>query len=452
MNITILTFKIYTLGCKVNQYESDSIAEALEKQGMSKASNKADIYIINTCTVTQKASMQSRQAVRRCIRTNPDACIVVTGCYAQTGQEEIKKIPGIHYIIGNAKKHEIPEILCSRNGLNRIPAEQPVILCPDIAKQSLFCLMPVTSHGNKTRPFLKIQDGCNAFCTYCIVPYTRGRSRSMPLDIVINQIDNLQKAGYHEVVLSGIHLGIYGSDLFPKTSLLHLLKKIENKTKISRVRLSSIEPREISNEIINLMASSEKICPHFHIPLQTGDDYLLKRVNRHYTRDFFKKLILRIKKIMPMAAIGVDTLIGLPGETDNAFENTYNLIQELDISYLHVFPFSPRKGTPAAEQPDMIPSKIIKKRCKTMRLLGEKKRRAFYKKMIKQRVEVLIEGKKDKATGLLKGFTPNYVPVLLNGNDELMHKIVRVKIMEASYENAVLGVMLTSNGHHFLLG
>ena len=428
-------YSITTLGCKVNHYESESIIQLLKESGWTcvPADEDASFCIINTCAVTHKAAMQSRQAVRHAIRSNPNACIIVTGCDAQTEPDDIKKIKGVHYIIGHAGKHKIPEIITSEKDL-----VFPVTIYNDIINEKSFRQMPVAL-GKRTRPFLKIQDGCNAFCTYCIVPYARGRSRSMPVENILDNIIRIKKSGYREVVLSGIHLGHYGLDLSPQTNLTELIKHINKSRAIERVRLSSIEPLELNEEIIKTVAESDIFCRHFHVPLQSGDDFILKKMRRPYTRSIFRKLLYKIHALIPGAAIGVDTIIGFPGETEEAFENTYNLIKELPATYLHVFPFSSRKGTPASNFPDKTPSKVIKERCKAMRDLGNIKKKEFYKKNIGKKVEVLIEGKRDKTTGFLKGMSSNYLPIFLSGNDDLKNKIIAVTIEKINNNNSLLG-------------
>ena len=439
MNVNnTLKFRITTLGCKVNQYESDGIAQRLKDLGYvpAGAGNPADLCIINTCTVTQKASMQSRQAVRQFIRSYPQAQIVVTGCYAQTEPDELKKIDGVHHIIGHGDKHNIPDIVLSQE--KGIPS--PSLTWRNILHEHHFKQFPVTVFGNRTRPFLKIQDGCDTFCTYCIVPYARGRSRSMPLEKILENIRSLKQAGFHEVVLTGVHLGAYGLDLSPQTNLTDLLEHVLESNVMDRVRLSSIEPHELTQDIIELVTKTEIFCDHFHIPLQSGDDRVLERMHRSYTSSFFIDLILNIKDQVPDAAIGVDILTGFPGETEKAFENTYSLIEKLPVTYLHVFPFSPRPGTPAFKYPQKIPQKTIKARCEKMRRLGNEKKYAFYNKFMGKTVEVLIESKRDKATGLLKGITSNYIPVHIVDKIDLFNTLVQVKIEKIRNNNMVFGI------------
>ena len=419
------TYKIITLGCKVNQQESETLSTRLQSGSWRKAPphGDADVCIINTCTVTGKASMQSRQEIRKAIKANPGAKIIVTGCYAQTAPDDIKNMSGVHHILGNAFKLSLPESILSSGA--RKTDRSPVVEISDMMKEDRIQTVPALLSGERTRPFLKIQDGCDAFCTYCIVPYARGKSRSMTKQDVMDHLRLFNRNGVHEAVLTGIHLGCYGQDLDPENGLLFdLLYAIDNEKVLDRIRLSSIEPHELTDDIIKLAASSDIICPHFHIPLQSGDDVILTRMHRPYTRDLFRNLILKIKDHLPDAAIGVDVMAGFPGEDEQRFDNTLRLIEELPISYLHVFPFSPRKGTPAATYPDPINPGIIKKRCQILREIGKDKRRTFYKSALGKKTNILVETKRDSATGFLKGLSPNYIPVLLQGEDHLMNQMV----------------------------
>lgn len=429
-------FFITTLGCRVNQYESEAIAQSLKKAGWAYSAQNARLCIINTCTVTHKAFAQSKRAIRGAIRANPQAIIVATGCASQIESNEIGNIEGVHYIIGNAGKHKIPEM--AGHLIKKIPSN-PEYISHDINNERYFQQMPETAIGDRTRPILKIQDGCDAFCTYCIVPYARGRSRSMPIENVLHKIKRIKEARRFEVALSGIHLGRYGLDLSPQTSLIALLRRIHKDNFIDRVRLSSIEPCELTNEIVEIVAKSDIFCRHFHISLQSGDDNILKRMHRPYTSLLFKKLVANINKTIPDAAIGADILIGFPGETQEAFENTYYLIEKLPITYLHVFPFSARKKTAANKFTDKTPQKVIENRCRKMRQLSELKKNKFYKKFIGRKIEALVEGKRDKTTTLLKGVSSNYIPVLLSGKDHLKNTIINVVIEKVDSANQVFG-------------
>jgi threonylcarbamoyladenosine tRNA methylthiotransferase MtaB len=425
----------------VNQYESEAIARQLETSDWrsTQKDEPSDLCIVNTCTVTQKASMQSRQAVRQAVRANPGARIVVTGCYAQTAAEDLRKIEGVDHVIGHSEKHKIANRV---SAATKVQENQPVSVCADIRQEQQFKQFSETVYGTRTRPFLKIQDGCDAFCTYCIVPFARGPSRSMPLSDVLEHIKQLGKAGYHEVVLTGVHLGNYGIDLFPKINLYDLLCRADASNLIDRIRLSSIEPLELNNDIIEYVAKSRRFCRHFHIPLQSGDDDVLKKMQRPYTRNYFHDLVFKINKQLPDAAVGADILVGFPGETREAFENTYNLILASPIAYLHVFPFSSRPGTPASKFADKVAPETIKKRCARIRRLGVEKKVGFYKKFRGQILEVLIEETRDKKTALLRGISSNYIPVLIDAPDAHMNTIVQVRIEKLTNFGSLAGTIV----------
>ena len=434
-----LGFTITTLGCKVNQFESEQIAKELVDAGFNyidttlpPVDGQADLCIINTCTVTHKASMQSRQAIRQAIRKHPDAVVIVTGCYAQTEPDAIQKIEGVHHIVPHQDKSHIPIMATS--------------LLKPTTDAGVDGVSPWVAGANKTRPFLKIQDGCDAFCSYCIVPHARGTSRSVALKSVLEQLEQFKQDRYHEVVLTGIHLGRYGRDLQPPATLFDLLKQITGRQCIDRLRLSSIEPLELSGDIIRLVAGSKgtpgEICRHFHIPLQSGDDDILKKMNRPYRRKAFKELVLDINKVVPDAGIGCDVLIGFPGETDEAFENTYALIRELPLTYLHVFPFSPREGTPASGFPGQIPQQVVKERCRHIRELGQSKRRAFLDSQAGESAMVLVENKRDRRTGRLKGVSSNYITILVEGDDGLMNTFQEVQLTGLHDDQSMIGELL----------
>ncbi|MBC2716858.1 MAG: tRNA (N(6)-L-threonylcarbamoyladenosine(37)-C(2))-methylthiotransferase MtaB [Desulfobacteraceae bacterium] len=431
-----------TLGCKVNQFESESIYAELHKSSSQNSIEiDSDVCIINTCTVTQKASMQSRQAIRKAIRDNPNAIILATGCYAQSEPLELKKIKGLDYIIGNSDKHRIAQIFNSSDNPKKNSA--PVIVHRDIRNEK--CMNGITTPliGNRTRPFIKVQDGCDNFCSYCIVPYTRGPSRSLPSDEVISTISALPALKTKEIVLTGIHLGRYGRDLSPPTTLLNLLIRIQKAEIVSRIRLSSLEPGELTDDLLKFTANSGIICRHFHIPLQSGDKTILKKMNRPYDPALFERLIKQIHRTIPDAAIGVDVMVGFPGETDEAFRNTFSLLKSLPITYLHVFPFSSRPGTKASNYPNQVDPQTIKKRRNQILELGHGKKTAFYTQRVGQTLDVLIEGKRESASGQLTGVSSNYVRVLIDGDDSLKNRIIPCCIKKVLSKNAVLGEYMT---------
>jgi threonylcarbamoyladenosine tRNA methylthiotransferase MtaB len=398
----------------VNQFESEALIDALEQREYTVVpfEEGADIAIINTCTVTHRADFQSRQMVRRASRSNPNSLVIVTGCYPQVEADTLLKMKGTHYLLGNGEKSRIPDYLPSMQ-----EGKFPRVHVGDIQKERLFSETPLHSFHRHTRAFLKIQDGCNAHCSYCIVPHARGRSRSLPPERVAENLRILRARGFKEVVLTGIHLGAYGFDLNPPFPLEGLLRQLEKEETPDRIRLSSIEPRDFSPELISVLGQSHKTCPHLHIPIQSGDDDLLKKMNRDYDRCFLSDLVrelhLRISKI----SIGADVIVGFPGETEEKFRHTYELVESLPFSYLHVFPFSKRKGTPAFEFPQGANEKEIKRRAEAMRGLGREKRQAFYRQFLNQELSVLVEDRKEKETGRGKGFSRNYIPVLIIGGN-----------------------------------
>jgi threonylcarbamoyladenosine tRNA methylthiotransferase MtaB len=416
-----------TLGCKTNQSDAASLAAELTARGhrVVPSPQAAEVTIIHTCTVTQKTDYQSRQLVRRTAARNPEGRIIVTGCYAQVSPESLQAIAGVDYVVGVAERSRIPGLLHSGE-----KSEGAQVLSSPVEQQRPFEEWKLPRHPDRTRAFLKVQDGCNSFCSYCIVPYARGRNRSLPLERVLSHARDLSAQGYKEVVLTGIHLGTYGEDLLPPQSLLTLLRALEGEKGHFRLRLSSLEPVEFNPLLVDFLAHSSMICPHFHIPLQNGDDRILKRMNRNYSAAFFADLVNGLASSIPGVAIGADVIGGFPGEDESSFQNTVNLIDRLPIAYLHVFPFSRRKGTPAATFPAQVPSSVIRARCKALRELGEKKREGFYRSFRGQRVQVLVESKRDRESGLLKGFSPNYIPVLLPGGEELMNREVDAEIVE----------------------
>ncbi len=422
-----------TMGCKVNQYESAALAEDLRRKGFSLVSfrSPADIYIINTCTVTAFSDFQARQLIRRARRANPQAKIIVTGCYAQVAAADIAALDGVNLVVGNDQKQAIPTLL--QNGA----INSKGTLSDDIFQQNTFCEMPLTMFSGRTRAFLKIQDGCNSFCSYCIVPFARGKSRSLPPENVLNAVNRLTQNGYREIVLTGIHLGTYGYDLNPPANLTGILRQIMNCRKNVRFRLSSIEPHEITDELLHLLNKKDILCPHLHIPLQSGDDKILQLMKRDYDSHFYRMLIEKISVALHDLAIGVDVMVGFPGEGDAEFNNTLKLLQDLPVAYLHVFPYSERLGTMAQKLYPKVPEKTKKERASILRNLSSKKREEFTLRFLGKKLDVLVENAKDKRTGLMKGFSNNYLPVLLDNNDSWVGGMV-VSICAEKYQDGKL--------------
>jgi threonylcarbamoyladenosine tRNA methylthiotransferase MtaB len=409
----MLRVAVATLGCKVNHYESAGIVEKLEAEGISVVpfSSPADIYIVNTCTVTSKTDFQSRQLVRRAQRTNPSAAIIVTGCYAQTAPQEFTALPGVRLIAGTEMKEKLPGII------QNITSEEQRISVSDIGLKRIFSGLPVTRFPGQTRAYLKIQDGCDSFCSYCIIPYARGRSRSLPQEEVIRQIQKLTEAGHREIILTGIHLGAYGQDLSSPATLLDLLRDIEEHTDLERLRVSSINPTEISDDMIDHMRSSKILCRHLHLSLQSGDDRVLTSMRRYYKTDYVRDLMEKLETTIPDIAIGADVITGFPGEGQQEFRNTADLIEKLRLAYLHVFPYSQRPGTRASSFPDQVTKSVRKERAGILRNIGNGKRIAFNSGFIGKTLSVLVEGSRDKETDYVKGFSDNYVPVLIPESD-----------------------------------
>jgi len=416
-----------TLGCKINHSDAASLKAELVAQGHEIVSfyEAADVYIIQTCTVTQKTDYQSRQLIRRATTKNPQAQIIVTGCYAQVSPESLKAIAGVDYVVGVSEREKIPSIVDRRKKI-----KEARIFSSPMENGRPFADERLPLFSGRTRAYLKVQDGCNSFCSYCIVPYARGRNRSLPLEQSLWKARQLSAMGFKEIVLTGIHLGTYGEDLAPPLSLLDLLQAVERESQDIRLRLSSIEPGEFSLPLIEFLSESRKICPHLHIPLQSGDDGILRRMNRNYSAAFFEDLVNHLSQAIPGLAIGVDVIGGFPGEKEEAFANTINLIQKLPIAYLHVFPFSKRKGTPAENFSAQVPPQLIKTRCQTLREIGEKKRHLFYNSFSGGKLMVLVESKKDRESGMLKGYSRNYIPVLLPAGEEFINQELEVKVTE----------------------
>lgn len=428
---------ITTLGCKVNQFESAAFKTGFKEQGMTvvSKSEEANLIVINTCAVTAGAGAQSRQTIRQAIRHNPSAEIIITGCYAEIAEKElssIKELQGRSFsLIGNSKKDGLVAGAISKE----FGTHETIMGTISEAKE--ICRLPVRRFGERSRAYLRVQDGCESFCTYCIVPYTRGPSRSLPVDEVIEQARTFTEEGHKEIVLTGIHLGYYGKDLAGKNDLLSLLDKLTIATPETSYRISSLEPLEISESLLSLMQERKNIQPHLHIPLQSGSDEILAKMNRRYTIDQFKNVIALCHERLPDAAIGIDILAGFPGETDAHFTAAKTFLQSIYFSYLHVFPYSIRPGTVAARFKKQVPSKIKDDRVAQLRLISDEKKNEFYQNQLGQIRQVLVEGGRD-TDGMLKGFTDNYIAVRFDGPDSLFNSVTAVRLLLCK-DNCVIG-------------
>ena len=419
------TVAIVTLGCKTNQFESAAMLEQLTANGYSQVDFDigADLVIVNTCTVTAATDSQSRNLIRRAQRLNPSARIVVTGCYAQINPGELQKLPGVSLIIGNEEKKELLRLLTQTQQNDR---RETTTLVTDI-RSAQHCAPPeLHSFAQRSRAFVQIQNGCDAFCSYCIIPYARGPGRSVPIAQVVAQVEGLGASGYREVVLTGIHIGGYGQDLGAGISLLTLLQAIETCNFNGRVRLGSIEPTELPPELRNYLTQASWLCPHLHIPLQAGDDEILRRMNRHYDTQFFTDLLADLQQRNSAMAIGLDVICGFPGETEEHFSRTVGLLERLPFSHLHVFPFSRRPGTPAATMPDQVAPALIKKRAAKLRLLGEERLQQFSRRFVGGRLSMLVEA--GVSNGQRKGLSANYLTLLIDQDQAQAGELCPVRV------------------------
>ncbi len=420
----------YTLGCKLNFSETSTIARGFKNEGFNRVdfSESADIYVINTCSVTDNADKRFKTIVKQAQKANEDAFIIAIGCYAQLKPEELADVDGVDLVLGASEKFKITDYL---NELTKSGFAQ-VHSC-EIEEADFY--VSAYSFGDRTRAFLKVQDGCDYKCTYCTIPLARGISRSDKLENVLINAAEISAKGIKEIVLTGVNIGDYGKGEFGNKkhehTFLDLVKALDEVPGIERLRISSIEPNLLTNETIDFVAGSKTFVPHFHIPLQSGSNDILKAMRRRYLRELYVDRVAQIKTRMPDACIGVDVIVGFPGETDEHFIETYNFLNSLDISYLHVFAFSERDNTPAAHMKEPVSLKVRKKRSKMLRGLSVKKRRAFYESQLNSIHTVLFEG--DNKEGYIYGFTENYVKVKTTWNPELvntLHQVILEKIDE----------------------
>lgn len=419
----------YTLGCKVNFYDTEAIWQLFKQEGYEQVDfeQTADVYLINTCTVTNTGDKKSRQIIRRAVRRNPDAIIAVTGCYAQTSPAEILDIPGVDLVIGNQDREKLLDYVKEIQ-----EKREPINAVRNIMKTRAFEELDVPDFADRTRAFLKIQEGCNNFCTFCIIPWSRGLSRSRESDSVLKQARQLVAAGYKEIVLTGIHTGGYGDDLenYDLTNLLWDLDKIEG---LERIRISSIEASQIDDRMIEVLNKSSKMCRHLHIPLQAGNSEVLKRMRRKYTAEEFADKIARIREAMPDVAITTDVIVGFPGETDDHFKEGYDFMKKVGFSEMHVFPYSKRTGTPAARMEDQVDEEVKHARVHELIELSEQMQLEYAKSFVGQVVDVIPEGaaKGRQESGLIMGYSDNYLQVIFEGSESLIGKVCRVKLTEA---------------------
>jgi threonylcarbamoyladenosine tRNA methylthiotransferase MtaB len=425
------TVAFHTLGCKVNHYETEAIWQLFKQEGYDRVDFESisDVYIINTCTVTNTGDKKSRQVIRRAVRKNPDAVICVTGCYAQTSPAEIMAIPGVDVVVGTQDRVKMLEYI-EQYKLER----QPINGVGNIMKSRVYEELDVPSFTDRTRASLKIQEGCNNFCTFCIIPWARGLMRSRDPKEVIRQAQQLVDAGYQEIVLTGIHTGGYGEDM-KDYNLAQLLRDLEVVNGLKRLRISSIEASQITDEVIEVIKHSNIVVRHLHIPLQSGSNSVLKRMRRKYTMEFFGERLDRLKEVLPGLAVTSDVIVGFPGETEEEFMETYNFINDHKFSELHVFPYSKRTGTPAARMEDQVDEEVKNERVHRLIALSDQLAKEYASQFEGEVLEVIPEEvSKDEAnSGNLIGYSDNYLKVVFLGSEDLIGKIVKVKITKAGY-------------------
>ncbi|MBL0032441.1 MAG: tRNA (N(6)-L-threonylcarbamoyladenosine(37)-C(2))-methylthiotransferase MtaB [Bacteroidetes bacterium] len=420
------TVSFHTLGCKLNFAETSTIARQLKEAGFRKVEFEtgADVVVINTCSVTENADKECKTIVRRAQQANPEAFIAIIGCYAQLKPEEISAIPGVDLVLGATEKFNLPVYL---NNLKK--KELAEIHSCEIGDANTFT--SAYSFGDRTRAFLKVQDGCDYSCSYCTIPLARGNSRSDTVSNVLKNVKAIAERDVKEIVLTGVNLGDYGIfDTHSKnreTDFFSLVKELDKVDGIERFRISSIEPNLLTDEIITFVSTSEKFVPHFHIPLQSGSDKILGLMRRRYKRNLYVERINKIKSVMPDACIGVDVIVGFPGETESDFMDTYKFLTDLDISYLHVFTYSERENTDAALLKDVVPMHERKRRNKMLRILSEKKKNHFYSQFIDREFPVLIE--EENKDGFISGFTSNYIRIAIPYDPALVNTLVKVKLV-----------------------
>jgi len=428
---------VYTLGCKVNQNESYAIINLFKKAGYREVpfDHQADVYVINSCTVTHLADRKSRQMIRRAVKANPDAIVVVTGCYAQTAPGEVADIPGVDVVVGTRDRARLVDLVEQVKETQR-----PVRVVTDIKDAEVFEEISwETEQSHRVRAYLKIQEGCNRFCSYCIVPYARGPVRSRPVGQVIQAARDLVGLGYKEIVLTGIHTGAYGMESSEGVDLSTLIEKLLCIQGLHRLRISSIEPNEINDRLLGLMAEVPSLCRHLHVPLQSGDDAVLQRMNRVYRAEDYRNLVRKMRKKIPGLAVTTDVIVGFPGETDEAFSHTYHFVEEIKFSSLHVFKYSPRKGTPAADFSDQVAAVIKEKRSKELISLGKRLSEEYAKKNVGHTLEVLVE--KQVPVGgqdYWEGHTDNYLTVKFPSDQSLKGQLINVRL-DKYKDGAVFG-------------
>ena len=420
----------HTLGCKVNQYETEAMEEMFERKGyiVVDESEISDIYIINTCTVTNLSDRKSRQFIRKAKKLNKDSIVAVVGCYSQVSPEEVSQIEDVDIIVGTNHRKKIVE-LCESFSKDRVQ----INIVEDIRGNKEFEEINIDDIKSKTRAYIKIQDGCNQYCSYCIIPYARGPIRSRRPDDIIEEVNRIGEKGFREIVLTGIHVASYGRDL-KDVSLEDLILKLSQNKNIERIRLSSLEPNIITEEFMEKLVSAGKVCDHFHLSLQSGSNSVLKRMNRKYSREQYREKVELIRRYMKDAGITTDIIVGFPGETEGEFNDTYEFVKEISFSKIHVFKYSPRKGTPASEYMDQIHGQVKNERSEKLIELGDRLNRDFNERFLNKSLDVLLE---EKVGDYYEGYTSNYIRVKVKSKKNLLGKKEEILIEKVEGESLV---------------
>lgn len=423
---------LFTLGCRVNSYESEAMAEKFIKDGYEivEFDEFADVYVINTCTVTNVGDKKSRQMIGRARRKNPDAVIAVVGCYSQIASDDVAKIDGVDIVLGSRNKGEVVY------WANRAREEKKQIVeVSDVLRNKHFEELSINEYQDRTRAFLKIQDGCNKFCTYCLIPFARGAVCSKDPETIIKEVKELSANGFKEIILSGVHTASYGVDLEGDWNLLRVLKEINMIDGIERIRIGSIDPNYFSDEIIEEVSKIEKLCPHFHLSLQSGCDATLRRMNRKYTAADYKRAVDSLRRHIKNVSITTDVIVGFPGESNDEFEATYNFLKDIELSKMHVFKYSKRTGTKAAEMPFQVDGNLKEERSRRLIELNQDLEKKFMEKFIGKSMKVLFEEKHDDNSYF--GYTENYIKVVAVSSEDISGKIIETSLKEVQGEHII---------------
>lgn len=415
----------YTLGCKVNQYETEAMIESFEKSGYEivEYTDYSDIYVINTCTVTNMGDRKSRQIIRRALELNPDAFIAVVGCYSQIAPGEVLDIPGVRLVVGTNERSRLVELVEST-----MEMRESISLVNDIMEVREFEEMPIKNYKSRTRAFLKIQEGCDQYCTYCIIPYARGHIRSRKPESIMAEVRELADAGFREVVLTGIHVASYGKDL-GDISLIEIIEKVHEVEGIERIRMSSVDPNVMTEEFISRLSRLPKICRHFHLSLQSGCDETLKRMNRKYNTEDYRRVAGKLREVFPDVALTTDLIVGFPGETDEEFLNTVQFVENISFSGMHIFKYSPREGTPASKYKNQVKPQVKEARSKLITAIAEKHEKSFKKSLLGRSMTVLYEHSQEENNDYFEGLTDNYVRVVSESPEDIKGKIIDTKLV-----------------------